>query len=422
MLAFFQTLVKMSVSSVWIILAVILFRLILRQIPKQARVLMWILPAVRLTVPFSFESRFSVTPEPAKVIPQISGISAAPLSTTDILIVLIWAIVTAGMLLYMLLSFLRLRLRVREKLLLRDNIFICDKIDSPFVLGLIRPKIYIPSDMDSKELDYVLLHEQAHIKRLDTLWKPLAFLILSLHWFNPLVWAAYILFTRDIELACDERAVKALSLDERKAYSSALLSCCTQKRFAAACPFAFGETPVRQRIKSILSYRKPKLIHKLIAVICCTAATLLFLTNPVTAKVTKESVAVINDPLQNLWYEPPTTEPVTKAPTEVPTKQITEAPAKEYDNSGDDTYYETEEYYQESEESYYEYDNGDDNNGLESVDDHVEITPFPDDYSANIPPWVNDNQTVMQSSEVNLRDPYTDANGNSVFQWDPPAN
>lgn len=383
MISFVKTLVSMSASSVWIILAVIILRQILRRIPKQGRVLMWILPAVRLTVPFRFESRFSVTPDLSRSIPVMSPSYAAPVSSTDLLITAIWAAVTLGMLLYMIISFVRLKIRVRASLNLRDNIFICDTISSPFVLGLFRPKIYVPSDIDGKALDYVLMHEQAHIRRLDTVWKPLAFLILSVHWFNPLVWAAYVLFNRDIELACDEQAVKNLTFGRRREYSTALLDCCTKNSFTAACPFAFGEKPVKQRIKSVLGYKKPKLVYKLAAVVCCAAATLLFLTNPVTAKVVRDNSVVSVNPLKNIWDEPPATElatePSTIAPTETVEKDeephVEDYAEAEYSSNSEEIYYEADNYsgYEAEDDNYSE--NYSDNSG-ENAASIVEPQPF----------------------------------------------
>lgn len=386
MISFVKTLVSMSASSVWIILAVIILRLILRRIPKQGRVLMWILPAVRLTVPFRFESRFSVTPEFTKAVPAMSPIYSAPVSRAEIIMTVIWAAVTLGMLLYMIISFVRLKIRVRASLNLRDNIFICDTISSPFVLGLFRPKIYVPSDIDGKALDYVLMHEQAHIRRLDTVWKPLAFLILSVHWFNPLVWAAYVLFNRDIELACDEQAVKKLTFGRRREYSTALLDCCTKNSFTAACPFAFGEKPVKQRIKSVLGYKKPKLVYKLAAVVCCAAATLLFLTNPVTAKVVRDNSVVSVNPLKNIWDEPPVTEPATEPSTIAPTETVEkdEEPhvedyaEAEYSSNSEEIYYEADNYsgYEAEDDNYSE--NYSDNSGNEPVG-YVEPRPFESD-------------------------------------------
>ena len=333
----------MSASSVWIILAVIILRLILRHIPKQGRVLMWILPAVRLTVPFRFESRFSVTPEFTKAVPAMSPIYSAPVSRAEIIMTVIWAAVTLGMLLYMIISFVRLKIRVRASLNL--------------------------TDIDGKALDYVLMHEQAHIRRLDTVWKPLAFLILSVHWFNPLVWAAYVLFNRDIELACDEQAVKNLTFGRRREYSTALLDCCTKNSFTAACPFAFGEKPVKQRIKSVLGYKKPKLVYKLAAVVCCAAATLLFLTNPVTAKVVRDNSVVSVNPLKNIWDEPPVTEPATEPLTIAPTETV------EKDEEPHVEDYAEAEYSSNSEEIYYEAYNysgyeAEDNNYSENYSDN----------------------------------------------------
>lgn len=428
MIPAFKTLLRMSVSSVWVILAVIVLRLVLWRAPKQVRVLMWSLPMVRLILPFSVESRFSVTPDPAKLIPSSFAATVLPVTENLYVFALIWLTVMAAMLIYMPLSFLRLRLRVRASLFLRDSIYLCDQIDSPFVLGLIRPKIYVPSDMDNKSLDYVIMHEQAHIRRHDTLWKPLAFLLVCLHWFNPLVWAAYVLFTRDIELACDERAIKALPFSERKEYSTVLLECSTNKYIFAACPFAFGEKPIKQRIKSVLNYKKPKLIYKAAAVVCCAAATLLFLTNPVTAKVARDNRTVVTDPLNNLWYEPPTTEPVTEATAEKSTEAITEAlaeqSAEDSETENEESYYEVEEYdyYDPEENDSIKSDNNNSNDSdtvgdADSGNGFFEITPFNYDPSEYVIEY-GEQFGAPSVQRNNSWNPDIDANGNSVFQWD----
>jgi hypothetical protein len=163
---------------------------------------------------------------------------------------------------------------------LRENLWICDEVKSPFILGLHKPKIYLSSGMDEAQYPYVIAHEQAHLKRGDQWWKPLGFLILAIHWFNPFVWAAYILFCSDLELACDESAVKKLNPQERKDYSYALLSCSMQRRLVTVCPLAFGEAGVKKRVKEILNYKKPTFWVVLAAVVVCVIVAVCFLTNP----------------------------------------------------------------------------------------------------------------------------------------------
>ncbi|QNM04224.1 hypothetical protein H9Q77_12165 [Simiaoa sunii] len=181
---------------------------------------------------------------------------------------------------YAVYSYARVRRQVAEAMWLRENLWICDEVKSPFILGLHKPKIYLSSSMDEAQYPYVIAHEQAHLKRGDQWWKPLGFLILAIHWFHPFVWAAYILFCNDLELACDESAVKKLNAQERKDYSYALLSCSMQRRLVTVCPLAFGEVGVKKRVKEILNYKKPTFWVVLAAVAVCGIVAVCFLTNP----------------------------------------------------------------------------------------------------------------------------------------------
>ena len=181
---------------------------------------------------------------------------------------------------YAVYSYVRVRRQIAEAMWLRENLWICDEVKSPFILGLHKPKIYLSSSMDEAQYPYVIAHEQAHLKRGDQWWKPLGFLILAIHWFNPFVWAAYILFCNDLELACDESAVKKLNAQERKDYSYALLSCSMQRRLVTVCPLAFGEVGVKKRVKEILNYKKPTFWVVLAAVAVCVIVAVCFLTNP----------------------------------------------------------------------------------------------------------------------------------------------
>ena len=194
----------------------------------------------------------------------------------------VWLAVGGALLLYGLGSTLRLRLRVREAMRLRDNIWVCDAVTSPFLLGLFRPRVYLPSGMDGAQLDYVLAHEQAHLRRGDHVWKPLGYVLLAAHWFNPLVWLAYWLFCRDIETACDQCVVRRLDRNEKKAYSDALLQCSQGRRMVLACPVAFGEEGVKSRIKAVLQYKKPAFWVILAAIIACIVVAVCFLTDPVS--------------------------------------------------------------------------------------------------------------------------------------------
>jgi len=302
----FIHLLNISITAGWIVLVVLLLRLF-PKIPKWIVCLFWAVVGLRLILPFSIESSFSLIPSP-QVIPQdiavsqtpaiYSGIPAVnaavnPLFTTHIahhenfleqilsVASWVWLAGVGLMLLYSLISYGSLRWKVRASLPFRDNAYLCDDVDFPFVFGAIRPKIYLPSDMEESQLQYVLSHEQAHIRRRDHLWKPLGFFLLTVYWFNPLLWVAYILLCRDIEQACDEKVISRLDNAGKKGYSQALLSCSSGHRIIMACPVAFGEVSLKTRIKGILHYKKPAFWLTLAAVMLCFTLAGCFLTNPV---------------------------------------------------------------------------------------------------------------------------------------------
>lgn len=304
----FISIFNMSINAAWFAAAVIILRLILKNAPKNIRCILWALVGIRLVMPFSVKSIFSlipnaqaippealISPDPTEVMPILNelpssaadsltpeiGASVNPLQVLSFIAAVIWIIGLAVMLCSALISYIKVRRRVRVSLNVRDNIYLCDNIDSPFILGIFKPRIYIPSDTDVQQKPSIEAHERTHIKRRDHIWKPLGYALLSLHWFNPLVWVSYILFCRDIELACDEQVIKEMTTREKQEYSEALLSCSISRGGAAVCPLAFGEVGVKQRIKSILSYKKPALWIIIAAVILCGAAAVCFLTNPI---------------------------------------------------------------------------------------------------------------------------------------------
>lgn len=302
----FVKIFNMSFVSLWLILAVIILRLLLRKSPKWIRCVLWAMVAVRLIIPFSFESGFSLVPN-AQTLNESSYSSTAYISSDigdvaenlsddsaqqaentfpNILEIasLVWAAGAVIMLLYMLISYVILSRRLRERIKLRDNIWICDRIKSPFVFGIIRPQIYLLSSMSEEERNYVIAHETTHLKRLDHIWKPLGFLLLCIHWFNPFCWLAYWLFNKDIELACDESVIRALDAKGKKEYSTALLMCSSVRHSVSACPLAFGENNIKQRIKSILDYKKPAVRVIVIAFAACFAVAVSFMTDPLSAK------------------------------------------------------------------------------------------------------------------------------------------
>ncbi len=306
----FLKILNMSISASWLVLAVLLFRLVLKKAPKRINVVLWGIVALRLVFPFSIESALSLIPsaetipldiEMAKnptihtgidainsvVNPIISqsytpnaGASMNPLQAIIPILVIFWISGIAVLLAYTVISYLRLQKKVSTAIPFRERIYQSENVNSPFVLGIIKPKIYLPFEMGEQDLNHVIAHEQAHIRRKDHWWKPLGFLLLTVHWFNPLMWLAYMLLCRDIELACDENVIKELSCEQRADYTQALLSCSVSRRMIAACPLAFGEVGVKERVKSVMNYKKPTFWIVIVAVIACIVLAVCFLTNP----------------------------------------------------------------------------------------------------------------------------------------------
>ena len=209
------------------------------------------------------------------------GASANPLQIWIPVLTGIWLFGIAALFLYSAVSYWRLHRKVCEAVILRGNIYQSEKVCSPFVLGIIKPKIYLPYHMDSREMDHVIAHEQTHIRRKDHWWKPLGFLLLTIHWFNPLMWLSYILLCRDIELACDEKVIREMGNEQRADYTQALVACSVDRRLIAACPLAFGEIGVKERVKSVMNYKKPAFWIVLASVIVCAVIAVCFLTNPI---------------------------------------------------------------------------------------------------------------------------------------------
>ncbi len=306
----FLTLINMSITASWTALAVILLRLLLKKAPKAIICVLWALVGVRLVLPITYESVLSLVPSadtvPLDIVyarePQIhTGISYLnsavnpiitesfapsteltsinPIQVWLFLAEQIWAIGIVAMLVYTAYSYIRLRIRVREAV--KDGgVWICDRIDTPFILGVIRPKIYVPSSMSESDLEYVIAHEKAHIRRRDYIWKPLGFALLTVYWFNPVMWLAYILLCRDIESACDEKVLREKGTEIKKAYSDALINASVPRKLISACPLAFGETSVKSRVKSVLNYKKPAFWIIIVALAACAVTAVCFLTNP----------------------------------------------------------------------------------------------------------------------------------------------
>ena len=310
----FLEIVNRSIAASWIVIAVLILRFCLKKAPKWVNVLLWGIVAVRLIFPFSIESALSLIPSAETVSPSIMmetapsvqtgvpaldqvinpvidhslapapGASANPLQIWIPVLTVIWLLGVAALFLYSAVSYRRLRRRVCEAVILRDNIYQSENVCSPFVLGIIRPKIYLPYHMDKREMDHVIAHEQTHIRRRDHWWKPLGFLLLTVHWFNPLLWLGYILLCRDIELACDEKVIREMGSEQRADYTQELVSCSVSRRSIAACPLAFGEVGIKERVKSVMNYKKPAFWIVLASVVVCAVAAVCFLTDPKTER------------------------------------------------------------------------------------------------------------------------------------------
>lgn len=315
----FLHMLNMSITGSYIILAVMLLRLLLKKAPKKYSYLMWIVCAFRLCCPFSFRHIFSIfnlklftslmggngvsieyipldigsmqSPQVSVGFSNIdhainSSLSAAvpeasanPMQIILFIAAAVWLIGIAVLLLYSIISYIVLHVKLKNAIFYRKNIYQSDKVNSPFVFGLINPKIYIPFHLDDMTMTYAIAHEQYHIKRRDYIIKPIAFLILTLHWFNPLCWIAFALMNSDMEMSCDE---KILSANEAlpKEYSYSLLSFAANKRLPSPCPLAFGESGIKGRIKNILKYKKPKIYVSFVSIILCITAIFVFASNP----------------------------------------------------------------------------------------------------------------------------------------------
>lgn len=311
MYSYFVKLLNMSLASSVLILAVLGVRFLLRKAPKRLLCLLWVIVAVRLIVPVSISSAISAfnyigryhlnsgelsyvvytghAEKPEAEIHLMQSVIRSDDGPTMVMnsakvylpaLMNIWGAGVVILAVYAMISYLRIYQHTRFSMKLRGNIFQCDSIPSPFILGLIFPKIYLPSALSPEDVKSVIAHERAHIARLDHVWKPMGYALLCIHWFNPLVWVSYILLCRDIELACDEKVVSALSPSQKQAYSSALLRCSVPQKIIAACPLAFGEVGVKQRIKGILNYKKPTFWVIIVTLIACIILSAAFLTNP----------------------------------------------------------------------------------------------------------------------------------------------
>ncbi len=317
----FLELLNRSITAGWIVLAVIFIRLLFRRTPKWVTGCLWILVAVRLVIPFSFESVYSLIPRAETVpyeilyserptvdtgvsvidtvvnsslessVPAV-GASVNPLQITAALSSVVWLAGMTVLLVSAAVSYILLKRKVRTAVRLRENIKQSEHIGTPFVLGVFRPTVYLPFSVEDADAEYIIAHEKAHIRRGDHLVKPLAFLLLSVYWFNPLMWLAYILLCRDIELACDERVIRNMSADERRSYSRILLEFSMKQKLITACPVAFGEVGVKTRVKSVLNYKKPAFWGIVLALAACVICGVCLLTDPEMIDVLPETETV----------------------------------------------------------------------------------------------------------------------------------
>lgn len=317
----FIKLINMSIVAGWLVLAVLLLRLLLKKAPRWIFCVLWAFVALRLLIPFSVQSETSAVPSvdtiPPEIIyiekpyihsglntfngvfnPIISDILSSPEADNVIetepketpakkiidIASVVWLCGMAGMAVYGIISYTLLKRKVREAVPKGKGIFICDNVTSPFIIGIFRPRIYLPSSVSETDAEMVIAHEKAHIKRKDHLWKPFGFILLAVYWFNPLLWVAYVTFCKDIESACDEKVIKKYGYEIKKQYSEALLNCSVSGKWITACPVAFGETSVKSRIKGVLNYKKPAFWVIIAAILACIAISVFFLTDPMDAE------------------------------------------------------------------------------------------------------------------------------------------
>lgn len=298
----FSNVINVSISASLLVLAVAVYRLIFRKAPKWINCVLWGIVALRLVIPVKISTVFGTVPnyrvfnmgetlqqtyissgnyaidDAVNGLKETYEVDKLILHDMDLL-PMIWIIGMIVMLIFAVISYLNIAGKTRASVKSDDGYFVCDDISTPFILGFISPKIYIPSGIDKAFLNGVIAHEKAHIRRMDYIWKLLGYLILTVYWFNPVVWAAYILLSRDIEYACDEKVVKRMSKEEIADYSQALLNCCSSRRIISFCPVAFGNVGVKQRIKSVFNYKKPSFWIILIAVVASVSLIMVFATN-----------------------------------------------------------------------------------------------------------------------------------------------
>ena len=314
MVSAFANILSISIGANWLILAVLLLRFLLKKAPRRVICILWAMVAVRLLLPVSLESPVDFIPETTSAIQEAvdtslihpetatfqtgiaipqEGTSGASISAGQSIpvIPLVWSFGVLLMLSYLALRYVKLCSLVREAAWENENIWICDAVTTPFILGIVRPKIYLPSGLSGTSREYVIAHEKCHLRCKDHWWKPISYLILSVFWFDPLMWIAYFMICKDIEFACDESVIHRYSLSEKKAYSQALLTCSANRKLVLACPIAFGETAVLGRIRNVLNHKKPGFWIMLVSALVLILCTIGFFTIPVGAQTNDSGLA-----------------------------------------------------------------------------------------------------------------------------------
>ena len=365
----FIEIVNNSITASYLIVAVIILRMILKKVPKWSVCLLWALVAVRLALPFEIESSYSLVPKKLFQIEKSQNISAFSMEQEETkerldayiqnrqelqqqntgqqteeskqepvqitmqndrkeengifsvsrieAVSFVWMFGSLGLVMYAVLSFLKLKRKVAGSIYMHDNIYLCDDLESPFVMGILKPRIYLSSGIPKEIWDSILKHENAHIKRKDHIWKVLGYALLVIYWFHPLVWISYILFCKDVELACDEKVTRGMDKHQRAEYCEALLTCSINRNKINVTPLAFGEVGVKERVKQILNYKKPSFWMMLLTVIVCVVVSVCFMTNP---KSDREEEAMSE-----------TTEPALKLNSEMEGQEEAES-VTEYDH------------------------------------------------------------------------------------------
>lgn len=336
----FELLLSVTLSTNVFIVAILLIRFLFKRSSKNARLFLWLLVGIKLLLPFNLESKLSLIPRAvAETTSEIGSVATnvvleraeavQSVVNMETLFYIVWALGAFAILVYGVVSFWRLRKNIGDAIKLDGNVFQSEKVVSPFVLGVIKPKIYIPFKLDDETLSHIVSHEKSHLKSFDNITKLAAFVLLAVHWYNPLVWACFKLLTTDIELACDERVVKNYTLEKRKSYAEALLSCAVNEGKGLIYPVAFGEVSVKDRIKAVVAYKKAIRTIVVLSILLSVAAFVCFATVPKAAAENKEEKVPAVEATTEAYVEEATTEPVT----EVTTEAVTEQPTEEYNEN-----------------------------------------------------------------------------------------